>query len=210
MEHFKGFPTKQELRELKRLEILRCASEMFGKSGYENVSLSAIASRLGVTKTALYHYVSGKSDLLMQCYQQGMDELLSAVTKHAKRREPAVERLYAALEAYVAILARSDMQYLWTYIRPRVADEIGRTVQDQRDELDGIIRSLIKQGIEDGSLRQDTDPKVASLVILGAVNWVGIWHREQGEWSPKEIARRIAGDVIRGYLVDRDQSLGEQ
>lgn len=79
MKAISGFPTKQELRDHKRREIVRCASEKFGTEGYENVPLDAIAAELGVTKAALYNYVSSKNDLLMQCYEVGMDRLIASV-----------------------------------------------------------------------------------------------------------------------------------
>lgn len=201
MSEIRGFPTKEELREMKRREILRCASAKFGREGFENVSLNSIAAELGVTKTALYHYVSGKSDLLMQCYQVGMEELLSAVRKAAGGPGSAAERLHKALVDYILIMTRSDMQYLWNYVRPEVAEENGRIVQRQRDEVDEIIRRLLKEGVVDGSMRPDLDARLANLVILGAVNWVGIWYRKGGKMSPSDVAERITGETLRGYLV---------
>ena len=81
MKELSGFPTKEEQRDLKRREIVRCAAEKFGNEGYENVPLEAIAAELGVTKAALYNYVSSKNDLLMQCYDVGMDRLVAAETR---------------------------------------------------------------------------------------------------------------------------------
>ena len=84
MKSISPFPTKQEMRDHKRREIVRCASEKFGAEGYENVPLEAIAAELGVTKAALYTYVSSKNDLLMQCYEVGMVRLIGAVEESSR------------------------------------------------------------------------------------------------------------------------------
>ncbi len=201
MKELTGFPTKEQLRDLKRREIVRCATEKFGNEGYENVPLDAIAAELGVTKAALYNYVSSKNDLLMQCYELGMDRLVDGVKAAMDRPGSAAERLDAGLQAYIVIMTRKDMQYLWSYTRPMVTSGNKRSVQVSRDKIDAMVRNALRDGIADGSLRVDLDPKLASLVILGAVNWVGIWFREGAGQKPVDIAREITREALYGYLA---------
>ncbi len=202
MKAISGFPTKQELRDHKRREIVRCASEKFGTEGYENVPLDAIAAELGVTKAALYNYVSSKNDLLMQCYEVGMDRLIASVEQATDSFDgTAADRLRAGLETYVITMTRKDMQYLWNYIRPLLSPGDKRSVQTSRDKIDSLFRAMLQDGIDDGSLRADLDPKLASLVILGAVNWVGIWFRASGPDQPRDIARAVVNDALRGYVT---------
>ncbi len=197
MKELSGFPTKEQLRTLKHREIVRCAAEKFGNEGYENVPLDAIAAELGVTKAALYNYVSSKSDLLMQCYELGMDRLIAAVEAAMIVPGSAAARLDAGLQAYIVIMTRKDMQYLWSYMRPMLTSGNKRG----RDKIDVIVREALRDGVADGSLRPDLDPKLASLVILGAVNWVGIWFRDEGAQKPVDIAREITRETLKGYLV---------
>tara|TARA_R110002012_G_scaffold89231_2_gene219291 strand:- start:4 stop:609 length:606 start_codon:yes stop_codon:yes gene_type:complete len=201
MKSISAFPTKQEMRDHKRREIVRCASEKFGAEGYENVPLDAIAAELGVTKAALYNYVSSKNDLLMQCYEVGMDSLIAAVEKAMDIPDTAAERLRNGLETYVVTMTRKDMQYLWNYIRPLLSPGDKRSVQTSRDQIDSLFRAVLQNGIDDGSLRSDLDPKIASLVILGAINWVGIWFRPSGAQKSQEIARAVVRDALLGYLA---------
>jgi len=195
-----GFPTKQQLRDLKRREIVRCASEKFGEEGFENVRLETIADDLGVTKAALYNYVASKNDLLMQCYEVGMDRLVSAVEAATDIPGSAAQRLDSGMQAYIVTMTRNDMQFLWSYTRPMVMSGDKRIVQAIRDKLDNMVRDLLKEGMNDGSLRSDLDPKLASLVILGAINWVGIWFRQDGGRRSDDIAKEITREALYGYL----------
>ncbi|WP_069300927.1 TetR/AcrR family transcriptional regulator [Neptunicoccus sediminis] len=201
MTELSGFPTRKQLRDLKRREIVRCATVKFGTEGYENVTLEAIAAELGVTKAALYNYCSSKNDLLMQCYELGMDRLVEAVETALAGNGSAAVRLDAGLRAYTVTMLRADMQYLWSYTRPMVTSGDKRSVQTSRDKLDMMFRDMLDAGIKDGSLRADLDPKLASLIILGAVNWVGIWFREGGGRSPAQIAAEVTREAMRGYLA---------
>ncbi|MDF3414594.1 TetR/AcrR family transcriptional regulator [Sulfitobacter sp. M57] len=200
MEDVSGFPTKSQLRDLKRREIIRCAAARFGSQGFENVPLDAIASDIGVTKAALYNYVASKNDLLMQCYEVGMDRLVAAVEAATAPEGTAAQKLDAGLQAYIVTMTQPDMQFLWIYTRPMIMAGKQRIIRAVRDRLDTIMRDLLANGVKDGSLRADLDPKLSSLVILGAVNWVGIWYNPNGPQKPEDIAREIARETLYGYL----------
>ena len=75
-----------------------------------------------------------------------------------------------------------------------------RGVQISRDRIYTMIRTALRDGTGDGSLRADLDPKLASLVNLGAVNWVGIWFWETGDQKPADIAREVVRESLKGYL----------
>ncbi|MDQ2094537.1 TetR/AcrR family transcriptional regulator [Rhodalgimonas zhirmunskyi] len=195
-----GFPTREKLRDLKRREIVRCASLRFGAEGYENVRLDDIAAELGVTKAALYNYISSKSDLLMQCYDAGMERLVTSVEAAMAGNRSAAERLNAGLQAYILTMTERDMQYLWSYTPPHVTTGHKRGELASRDKLDSLVRETLRAGVEDGSLRSDLDPKMASFVILGAVNWVGIWYRDEGSLKRADIARDVTREALRGYI----------
>lgn len=201
MKKTNNFPTKKELREMKRQEVMRRAADRFGKYGYANVSLGDIAADLNVTKAALYSYTSSKSDLLLQCYQDVMDDLIAAMQKAAAIEGTAAERLHLALEAYILVMTRQNSQYLWANTRPDPVEERGRVVQAQRDKIDCKIRALLVEGKNDGSLRSDLEPKLASLVLLGAVNWVGIWYQPDGDLSAQQLAQQVISEAMLGYLT---------
>ncbi len=78
-----------------------------------------------------------------------------------------------------------------------IAAELGVT----KAALDSLFRAVLQNGIDDGSLRPDLDPRLASLVILGAINWVGIWFRPSGTQKSQDVARDVVGEALRGYLT---------
>ena len=59
-------------RETKHAAVLSCAAKLFNTKGARSTTLADVASRLGLTKTSLYYYVSTKEDLIYQCYDANM------------------------------------------------------------------------------------------------------------------------------------------
>src|SRR5436309_12806635 len=66
-------PSLSEAAELKRASIVRAAAQCFNRSGFHGTSMDDIAERLGVTKAALYRYVSGKHELLFDIFNIALD-----------------------------------------------------------------------------------------------------------------------------------------
>jgi hypothetical protein len=55
----------------------------------------------------------------------------------------------------------------------------------------------VAAGIESGQFVA-CNPKLATLVILGALNWTARWFRPEGDQSAREIAVAFADYLIRG------------
>jgi AcrR family transcriptional regulator len=56
----------------KRAEIIDAATRRFGRDGYENTKWADIASDVGVSATALYHYFESKQHCLFVILGQAM------------------------------------------------------------------------------------------------------------------------------------------
>src|SRR4051794_22690645 len=60
-------------QEARRIPILRAAARCFNRQGYHGTTIEDIASRLNVTKGALYHYVKNKEEILFACHRIALD-----------------------------------------------------------------------------------------------------------------------------------------
>jgi hypothetical protein len=59
-------------------------------------------------------------------------------------------------------------------------------VVDRRARISAATVAIIAEGVEDGSI-VGFDPKLASLFVLGVVNWIPLWYRATGPNKPEEI-----------------------
>ena len=98
------FPTKADVHGIKRQEVLREAAASFNFKGYHGTSLTEIATSLGVTKAALYHYFPNKNSLLAACFEQAMDVAFASLERGRKQGKNGRDRLVLTIAGYVSHL----------------------------------------------------------------------------------------------------------
>lgn len=193
--------TAQAQRELKEEAILECAASWFLRHGFHGASLSDIARDLGITKPALYHYASNKEELLYKLHVRSLHA--------AKRaRDEAMAAGGSGLDCLTRLTYNVVMVMTGTPVEVFVLLEPGTLTSEHEEEiaqarqwLSHDLRSLVAQGIEDGSIAP-CDPKLTAFIIVGAQNWVGRWYRAGGEWSREQIAQQYAGMMRRMLAAD--------
>jgi TetR/AcrR family transcriptional regulator len=193
-------PSKDELYNVKKLEIVRRASELFSRSGYHATTLADVAVSLGVTKQALYYYFSDKKDLLFACALAAHEDALAILKEEEARGNDAKSTLSNCLRRYAVHVADGNLQSIMFLDAGALdAKQVAR-VMELRDTFDAGIRAVIAKGVAQGSLR-DADPKMMSFAALGAVNWISRWYRVGGGLSIADAANAIVYLVLEGLAV---------
>ncbi|WP_055479849.1 TetR/AcrR family transcriptional regulator [Sphaerimonospora mesophila] len=92
-----------------RDRILDEAASLFIEMGFTRAPLSEIASRLGITKAALYYYFASKDELLIALVSPFLDRIDELLTQSAETGVNDVLARRALLSRYADLL-RSDMR----------------------------------------------------------------------------------------------------
>ena len=177
-------------REIKREAVILAAARAFRARGYHNTSLDDIARSLHVTKPTVYHYVQNKEQILFECFRSGVERIRATFSELTDRSMSGRERLLALIQGYAAAIT-SD--FGWCMVRAEDQDlspAMSARINEMKSEIDRGIRQLIREGIEDGSIRS-CDPKMTSFALAGALNWIAHWHKADDALSPAEIATRF-------------------
>ncbi len=180
----------------KRDQILDAAVAAFRKKGYAGTSIEDISRQLHLTKGSLYYYFHDKEDILFACHERSLDHLLS-VAREVRRTHPDPE---PALRELIGKHARIMVEeFRGTALALEVGALTGprlKRVVRRRDEYEGMLRTLIEEGVRSGTFRP-VNPKLAAFAVLGAINWMARWYRERGGTSPEEIGRFFADLHLR-------------
>lgn len=186
----------REKRNRRHKEILRAALRGFREQGYHATTLGDIAERLGVRKTALYHYFPDKESILHACHQESLAEL-DRIIRGTRELETAAERLAFVIREHVRVmtdtLEGSPLAFEVTALSPARQ----REVIAARDRYERALRRIITQGIEDGEFRP-VNPKIAIFAILGAINWIARWYRPEGALHADELGAEFAEHLVGG------------
>ena len=185
--------------DLKRDAVTKTAAHLFLEHGYQKTSMSLLAARLKVTKPALYYYFRNKEEILVECYRSG----IAAIEDNLGRLSPDAGSALARLRLYVHEYATVVLTHEFGRCVAMIDDselsaDTRRGVRDLKRRLDLSFRTLVAEGIADGSIAE-CNPKLVSFAIAGAINWAGSWYKPSGELLPEHIAAAFT-QILTGGL----------
>jgi AcrR family transcriptional regulator len=195
------FPTrqqKQEERSARRDAVLRAAVRMFNARGFHATSLDDVAASLGISKPTIYHYLGNKDQVLLECVTIGLQQLLEA--SEAARAEPGTgaDRLQNFLRRYAEINMDDFGRCVVRTGEEALSPGSVRRFRDLKREIDRAMRSLIEEGIADGSIAP-IDPKMLAFTLAGALNWPARWQNPSGALSPQQLADQMVAILTAGF-----------
>ncbi len=158
---------------------------------------------LNVTKPTIYHYFSSKDEILFECVRRGLDGVREAAEKAAARGGSGMERLRALMREYALIMTHDFGICVTRTNDAELTPESRREFRSLKRQIDRIIRGVIEDGVQDGTIAP-TDPRVAAFAIAGALNWIARWYDPRGKLSAEEIAEQTVTTLVRG-LAPREQ-----
>ena len=74
-------------RQQTRGEIIRAAFELFGRQGYENVSMDSVAAAAGVSRATLFNYFPQKELILREIAAARVEKLKTILGEFGAQRE---------------------------------------------------------------------------------------------------------------------------
>ena len=167
-----------------------------------------LARALGVTKSAIYHHVSGKTELLRQSLDLALDALFAVTVEEGAAHGRAIERLEHVLRGSVRVLVE-ELPHVTLLLRVRGNTDVEKRALERRREFDHLVADLAREGIVDGDIRSDVDPAVASRLLFGMVNSVAEWYKPDHGLSAEEVADAVThiafdGLRLRNVRLDPD------
>lgn len=191
-------------------EIYRAAASIICEKGYDATSMNDIAEAVGITKSGLYHHVSGKRNLLFSIMSFGLDSLEEQVIVPARAVSDAEGRLRTIITSHVHLItSRSTPQ--GNNPVTIVVDEVGGLTPAQRRKIDQrkrdyveLIRNTLELLKAEGKLRE-LDLTAASFSLVGMILWLSRWYNPTGRLTPEQVSEEVAKIAIGGLLRPDDR-----
>ncbi|GAB3202610.1 TetR/AcrR family transcriptional regulator [Geodermatophilus arenarius] len=177
--------------------LLDVAVAVFNERGYDATSMDELAGRLGVTKSAIYHHVPGKVELLRLALDRALDALFAVTREPGARTGRAIDRLEHVVRGSVRVLA-AELPFVTLLLRVRGNSPVEQAALQRRREFDRIVTELVRAAEEEGDVRPDVDPAVTSRLLFGTVNSLTEWYRPGGSLSPDALADALVRTAFEG------------
>ncbi len=186
---------RSEVMKIKLEAILQEADMLFSRKGYNSTSLDDIASRLHITKTALYHYVQNKNELLYLCYQRSVELTEQCYEQAAREGKTGLDKVmaYLRIDASTGVMSMTPLTELDAIRDPKLRQKLSQRISACEERF----QEFIAEGIRDGSVR-DCDPHLTSLFILGASRHMMQWYNPDAGHDIKGIVERFIEFCCQG------------
>ncbi|CAG7845678.1 HTH-type transcriptional repressor KstR2 [Pseudoclavibacter triregionum] len=185
--------------------VVAAAVELFNRHGYDATSMGMLAERLGISKSAIYHHVPGKEQLLEVALERALAGL-EAVLDHPAARDRSIdERLEFVLRATVGVLV-DELPNVTLLLRLRGNTDMERQALERRRAFDRAITALVQEAEAEGVLRGDLDPRVVTRLVFGMINSITEWYKPDGPLRREELGDSIVALVMGGLRPRSDRS----
>ena len=177
--------------------VLNLAVDVFNRHGYEATSMGILAENLGLSKSAIYHHVASKGDLLRLALDHALDGL-EAVLDHPQASTGAADaRLEFVLRGTIEVLTQR-LPFVTLLLRLRGNTEVERSALARRREFDHRVAELVDAARREGSVRSDIDPRTTTRLLFGTINSIVEWYRPDGPLPAQKLADNIITMVFDG------------
>lgn len=175
--------------------LLDVAVTVFNERGYDGTSMEQLARMAGISKSSIYHHVAGKEALLRVALDRALDALFAVCEEPGSTTGPAIDRLRYVIHRSIEVLDQ-ELPYVTLLLRVRGNTPTELAALERRRAFDRFVAKLVARAAEDGDLRAELDPALATRLIFGMINSIAEWYHSGGELSVKELADGVVNLVL--------------
>ena len=176
--------------------ILDATRELLAEGGVQKLTVEGVAARAGVAKTTIYRRWRSKDELALAVLIDMVEKFVTVPDLGDTRAE-----LVAFVDGAVKILGSTLMGRVMQGLVSDLATdpELARAFRERVVAVRvAEVRRLVRQGIERGDLRPDTDDELLHELLFGAV-----YYRLLLSGGPLEsgLAERIVAAVMPAFAA---------
>jgi AcrR family transcriptional regulator len=188
--------------------VLRGAVKVFNERGYDGTSMEDLSRELGITKSAIYHHVTSKEELLRLAVNRALDGLFALLDDVALVKGPAMTRLEELARRSVLLLV-AELPFVTLLLRVRGNTRAERAALARRREFDAAVARLVTQARDEGDLRPDVDPALVARLLYGTINSLVEWYRPRQGAQSADLAETVVAVAFDGLRVKPLADRGE-
>ena len=154
-------------------------------------------------KGSLYYYIRSKEDILFVVLNEAHKAGLERMTSAAQVEGTALDRLRAMIIAHIRSIADNVIS---TAV---FLNEMKSLPQESQDKILGgavnypkMFEQVLREGMEEGTIRQDLDPKLTATIVLGSLNSTHRWLHPERHGNLRKVQDHFTRILISGLASD--------
>lgn len=186
-----------EAPDNRRADLVRVAARLFREKGFDGTTVRDIAHAVGMRSGSPFYHFANKHELLMAVMEEGLHLGLARIQQVlGDTTLPAAERFARLVRTQYGILhdTGSDFIPVMLYDWRSLPAQYKRRIIELKDRYDAIWQRTLDELHAQGLLR--ADPKLARLMILGAINFSATWYRAKPRTAARVDLDELAAQTV--------------
>ena len=190
--------------EVRRLEIMNAAMQLFMEKGYTNTTTQDIVDKVNISRGLLYYHFKNKEDILYCLVEQYSEKLLKDIYQITfSKDKSAIEKVRGFIEATIISSERISVE--GTELQNTVDLEENRYIIDKLShklikKLTIYFEKIIRQGIEERSFLVQFPLETAEFLMTA---YVFVSNNMNMKYSDKE----SLDDYLSAYKIILERTL---
>jgi AcrR family transcriptional regulator len=182
-------------------EILRHATEVFCKKGYEGASMRDLSRESGMSLAGLYYYFESKERLLYLIQKHTFTTIVQRLKAGLDGVTDPEERIRIFILNHLEyFLANQAAMKVLSHEANALKNGFASEVAAIKREYYRICVGLLDNLKGDRGLQFST--RIAVLSLFGMMNWIYTWHNPRLDADAASIAQEMGDVFLRGVMAD--------
>ena len=182
-----------------REKIVKALRMLLEKNDFNNITISEIARKAGVTEPLIYKYFRDKRDLLHQVMSEHFENFVFQASEDIQKTEGTLNKLESMIWHHINCFATDRILAKILLLEVRSCTDYYRSKPYKMiKKYSMLVLEVIEEGIRSGEIRKDLPPRFIRQVIFGGIEHTCL----MGVVFNKEFNPDILTDYLCRVLFD--------
>lgn len=195
----RSFPRPSTAEKLD--QVLAVSAGVIARNGFGATSIRDVAEALDMSVGGLYHYFSGKEDLLYQIQHRTFEALRDRQLALAAEPGEPEDRFRRLLIGHLEFFTEHPNELkVCTYELESLPDRQYEAVEALRRDYYLLMAKVVTEVMAgpDGAPASERTGRHASLFIFGMLNWIFMWYDPARHGTVEQIGREMVSFALNG------------
>ena len=186
-------------RELTRTRLFEALGSLMGEQSFESITMSQIAERAGVGRTAVYNHFADKEVLLLAYMREVTSEFARVLTQRLEAEPDPLMRLRIYIRSHLQMIGRYHVKAGMS-LRRHMSGQGASHLHDHAGVVGEVLIGILDEAMERGLIAQQN--------TLGAVHLI---HATlQGQRLPQDPEHRESALTLVETFILRGLGASEE
>ena len=165
---------KRQARYEKRLSsILRNASKIIAREGFDGASIRTMAGHSRIGLSAIYYYFKNKDELLYAIQHHAFSSLVNSLSEKFGSCDTPKEKLKAVIENHFQFFVENRDEFkVCVHEIDSLSGKYYKDILEIRQEYFRLVRQAVSEVFHHAHYEID----MATFFLFGSLNWVYMWY----------------------------------